>query len=475
MVNKVGFTVERVANFKCELGKQQSFLRDAKTPGLGLRVTSGGSRTYVFEARAGNRVLRRKIGDARTMLLRDAQDTARDLKRLTDAGHDPRELDRERRLAEESQAVRRRAQSAPALEAWQVYVDVHAARWSDRHKADHDAVARSGGDLITRGKRAGMSDVKQPGILRALLERPLKDITRTAIEVWVDEEQVRRPTRTRLALSLLSAFLRWCTDYNFEQISDHGERTEVYPYRDSVNENATARVKKKIAPPLPRKDCLQREQLRPWFDAVRRIPSRTQSAYLQILLLTGARRNELANLQWTDVDFRWGTLTIRDKVEGVRTIPLTPYVGSLLRELDQLNRLQQQVVSIKSAKPLAAIPDHVPLPWVFRSRLAASGRIQEPRIAHNQALDAVGLPPLTIHGLRRSFGTLAEWVECPAGIAAQVMGHKPSAIAEKHYRARPIDLLRVWHTKIETWILDEAGVPLARTTDTKVQRAGEAL
>ncbi len=461
MVNKVGFTVERVASFKCEPGKQQSFLRDAKTPGLGLRVTSGGARTYVFEARAGDRVLRRKIGDARTMLLRDAQDIARDLKRLTDAGHDPRELDREQRLADEAQAVRQRAQSAPALEAWQVYVDAHASRWSARHKADHDAVARAGGEQITRGKRAGMSDVKEPGILRALLERPVKDITRTAIEAWVDEEQVRRPTRTRLALSLLSAFLRWCADYNYEQISDRGERTEVYPYRDSVSQNATARIKKKIAPSLPRKDCLQREQLRPWFDGVRRIPNRTQSAYLQILLLTGARRNELASLRWTDVDFRWATLTIRDKVEGVRTIPLTPYVGNLLRELDQLNRLPPQVVSIKSAKSQVTLPDHVPSPWVFSSRLASSGRIQEPRIAHNQALDAVGLPPLTIHGLRRSFGTLAEWVECPAGISAQIMGHKPSAIAEKHYRARPIDLLRAWHTKIEQFILAEAGVAIS--------------
>lgn len=43
-----------------------------------------------------------------------------------------------------------------------------------------------------------------------------------------------------------------------------------------------------------------------------------------------------------------------------------------------------------------------------------------------------GLPALTLHGLRRSFGTLAEWVECPAGISTQIMGHKPTAIAEKH-------------------------------------------
>jgi hypothetical protein len=65
-----------------------------------------------------------------------------------------------------------------------------------------------------------------------------------------------------------------------------------------------------------------------------------------------------------------------------------------------------------------------------------------------------------LHGLRRSFGTLAEWVECPVGISAQIMGHKPSALAEKHYRKRPLDLLRMWHTKIEAWILVEASITL---------------
>ena len=77
-------------------------------------------------------------------------------------------------------------------------------------------------------------------------------------------------------------------------------------------------------------------------------------------------------------------------------------------------------------------------------------------------INTVGLPALSIHGLRRSFGTLAEWVECPAGISAQIMGHKPSAIAEKHYRQRPVDLLRVWHTRIEAWILEQAQIVLPR-------------
>jgi hypothetical protein len=46
----------------------------------------------------------------------------------------------------------------------------------------------------------------------------------------------------------------------------------------------------------------------------------------------------------------------------------------------------------------------------------------------------------------------------PTGVVAQIMGHKPSATAERHYRRRPLDLLRLWHTKLEGWILDEAGI-----------------
>jgi hypothetical protein len=70
---------------------------------------------------------------------------------------------------------------------------------------------------------------------------------------------------------------------------------------------------------------------------------------------------------------------------------------------------------------------------------------------------------LTLHGPRRSFDSPAEWTETSAGIVAQIMGHKPSVIAEKHYRRRPIDLLRIWHIKIEEWILAQAAITFAPT------------
>ena len=157
-------------------------------------------------------------------------------------------------------------------------------------------------------------------------------------------------------------------------------------------------------------------------------------------------------LSWEDVDFQWKSLTIRDKVEGERTIGLTPYVEALLSDL--YKRRSSSVVRRLDGQDKPSAPS----PRVFHSPRSATGRIQEPRLSHNKALQSAGLPHLTIHGLRRSFGTLAEWVECPAGISAQIMGHKPSAIAEKHYRCRPLDLLRTRHRKIEAWMLEQAGI-----------------
>jgi len=38
------------------------------------------------------------------------------------------------------------------------------------------------------------------------------------------------------------------------------------------------------------------------------------------------------------------------------------------------------------------------------------------------------------------------------------MGHKPSATSEKHYKRRPLDMLRMFHVRIEAWFLSEAGI-----------------
>lgn len=259
------------------------------------------------------------------------------------------------------------------------------------------------------------------------MDTRLADLTAERLREWLESERKRRPTYARLAFTLLRACLRWC-----------GEQPDLAGVVD-LDAIQARTVREKLPKPRAKDDVLQREQLRAWFGAVRQIGNPVIGAFLQALLLTGARREELLGLRWDDVDFQWRSLTIRDKArskggaDGTRVIPLTPYVASLLAALPRRNE------------------------WVFSSPTAESGRLQEPR-AHVKALRAAGLPHVSLHGLRRSFGSLSEWTETPTGIVAQIMGHTPSATAEKHYRVRPLDLLRVWHTRLEAWMLDQAGI-----------------
>jgi integrase len=220
-----------------------------------------------------------------------------------------------------------------------------------------------------------------------------------------------------------------------------------------------------LGKPGVKDDALQREQLEVWFKAVRGIESPAVSAYLQILLLTGARPGEVLTLRWEDVSTQWKGLTIRDKVEGERVIPLTPYVAHLLARLPRRN---EWVFS--STRALSLDPECIKRRQTKHARkgsvapvgelvqASASGHLSDAGGPHRTACDTVGLEGLTLHGLRRSFGSLSEWLEIPTGVVAQIQGHKPSATAEKHYRRRPLDLLRVHHEKIEAWMLGQAGV-----------------
>jgi hypothetical protein len=46
----------------------------------------------------------------------------------------------------------------------------------------------------------------------------------------------------------------------------------------------------------------------------------------------------------------------------------------------------------------------------------------------------------------------------PAGIASQIQGHARQGVCEQNYIRRPLGLLRMWHTKIEGWMLEQAGI-----------------
>lgn len=420
---RVKFTAGRLAVFLCPKPKTQAFLWDATAPGLALRVTANGARAFVFQSKIDGIALRMTIGNPDVWRIPEVQAEARRLQQLIDAGRDPRtEKAATEKANQETRAtakVERLRADVIGLDAWRVYCQARTGAWGARSLADHVAFAAPGGDRRKRGV-----GVKMDGALHSLLRLPLAQIDAKAVQSWATREAKTRATSARLGFRLLRAFLNWCAEHP--------------AYRDIAQPHAcrAKETRERLGKGNAKNDALQRQQLKAWFSEVQKANNPSVGAYLQTLLLAGPRPEELRGLRWKDVDFQWKAISIRDKVEGTRQIPLTPFVAHLLGNLPHRNA------------------------WVFSSPSTASkdGRIAAVREPHVKALVAAGLPHVSLHGLRRSFGSLSEWVECPVGIVAQIQGHKPSAVAEKHYRVRPLDLLRMWHEKIEVWILQEADI-----------------
>ena len=425
---KVVFTAGRVSGFTCPADKAQAFLWDVTVPGLGLRATPAGKPAYVFQSEYQSKTVRLTIGNPDAWSIEQARDKAKALQRLIDDGKDPRDLKRDALAdnAAEIVAIEARTEAAKIAaltvgEVWAVYCAERAKHWGVLHTNDHERLTRAGGVKSQRGTRG--RGVTIAGPLYPLMAFTLRDLTAPVIEAWAKREAQTRPTAARLAWRLLKVFLSWCA-----------EQPAYAALLPSTNPAKTKNTREALGKAGTKSDVLQRGQLAAWFTAVQQIQNPAIAAYLQLLLLTGARPGEVLALRWDDVNTQWKGIQIRDKVEGTREIPATPYMLHLLAALPRRNE------------------------WVFASPTSASGCLTEPNNPHTRACKAAGLEGLTLHGLRRSFASLTEWLEVPAGVVAQIQGHKPSATAEKHYKVRPLDLLRVHHEKIEAWILEQAGV-----------------
>lgn len=454
--SRVRLTAGRVADFACPASKSQAFLWDTEAPTLALRASPTGRKTYVFESRLRGATIRITIGTAgeHGYTLEKARQKAQVLTMLVDDGKDPRELERQRvadeatakaeaiaRAESEKQAAIAQAEADKAAsitvgEVWAVYLAERRPHWGDLHYRDHEYKAKAGG--LPSGRRGGKGTKTKPGPLYPLMGLPLRELDAATIEAWAAKEGKTRPTSARLAWRLLTVFLTWC--------SEQPAYAALLPVK---NPGKTKKARESLGKAATKSDVLQRGQLKAWFQCVRQIQSRTISAALQIMLLTGARPGEVLSLRWEDVNTQWKGITIRDKVEGTREIPLTPYVAQLLAALPRAN--EWVFASARWVKPMNGKPGE----WVNTS---ASGRIAVPNNPHTRACEVAGLDGLTLHGLRRSFASLTEWLEIPAGVVAQIQGHKPSATAEKHYKRRPLELLALHHNRIETWMLEQAGI-----------------
>ena len=416
---RVNLTAGAIERLTCPAGKQQAFMRDSEAPGLRVRVTSAGAKSFVYEAKLNRQTIRRTIGDVKAWSIELARTEARRLAVVLDKGQDPREIERQQQAAKAAEKAAATAKALTVGEVWPLYLENGKPKrrdaWKPRYRADLKAMAAQGGEPKKRGE-----GVTRQGPLYPLLALPLAGVNEDALKIWYDREAVASKHQAARALMMFRGFLRWCA-----------ARPE---YRSLTDRDAgkAAAIVESLPSNIRRTDALEAAQVPGLWSGVEQLSNRTASVYLRALLLTGARREELAALTWECVDFQWRKLTIADKVDNTRTIPLSPYMARLLATLPRVG------------------------PYVFAST-GKAGRITDTRASHAKALQSAAIDGLTIHGLRRSFSLLGEAAGAPAGAIAQVMGHKPSATAEG-YRPRSVDALRPFLEQIEAHILSLAGV-----------------
>lgn len=372
---------------------------------LFLRIDRRSAKTvkaFYFEREFQGAKLRIKIGDYPTWTVSLAEAQAKQLDVLCDSGKDPRAV-RQATIADaEVSRVKKRVGSVTLAEVWQAYLD---ARQRD---------IRPLKPLTVRDYKKHISKT-----FSIWADRPVRNITREAVlERYAELASKAGPAQAIQAMRSLSAVLNWVI----------GNKQ----FSGAILDNPVSALKNKTHKIKPRTNSLERGQIAAWWAACDTIGSPTAQAYLRLLLLTGMRREEAFSLQWNDLDFRWGTCTIRDSKNGdSRIIPLTAYTAKLLDELPRVNE------------------------WVFHSRTSANGRMAEPakHIAKIAAITGLHIPS---HDLRRSFSGLVEWIELPDGAVRQIIGHKPGGdVMQAHYKPRPLDLLRAMLQRYENFIMAE--------------------
>jgi integrase len=137
--------------------------------------------------------------------------------------------------------------------------------------------------------------------------------------------------------------------------------------------------------------------------------NRNAVAALRLLMLTGARRNEICGLRWEWVDFERAMLRLPDSKTGAKAIPL----------------------GAPALKILSALPRSDDQPWVFPAARGDGHFAGLPRVWRKIA-KAAGLKNVRIHDLRHSFASVSVADGASLFILGKVLGHSQSRTTEKY-------------------------------------------
>ena len=157
---------------------------------------------------------------------------------------------------------------------------------------------------------------------------------------------------------------------------------------------------------------------------------------VRLACFLGLRRGELLGLRWRDVDLQSGQLSVRwvRTAAGARVVEKPPKTAGSCRTLSiaalgELLELLRALRTQRRQEGLPCSPDDFLL-------LGMDGRPIRPS-ALSSALAAFvrehRLPPITFHGLRHTFASMANSARVPMYQISRAMGHASPGITQRIY------------------------------------------
>jgi integrase len=255
--------------------------------GFGVRVTAGGSRSFIlnYRRKLDGKERRITIGSFPDWSVVAAREEAKRLKREIDGGADP--------IGEQEES-----RAAPAVA---------------------DLCARFLEDYVPRKSPATQRDYRQQiatDILPALGETKVAAVTFADVDALHRKISKRAPTHANRVAALLSRMftmaIRW------------GMRTDN-PVK-GIERNAEGKRQRYASP----------AELTRLTTALTELPDQGAANAVRLLLLTGARRGEVLAAKWSDFDLGAGVWTkpaSTTKQKKTHTVPLSDAARQLLGEM----------------------------------------------------------------------------------------------------------------------------------------------
>jgi integrase len=339
-------------------------IQGAKVPrGFGVRITSGGARSFVINYSVARRERRFTIGQYPDWSVLRAVKEARELRQRIDRGEDP--LDG------------RRKQEAASGTTLKAIAEEYLAREGGMTRDADGKATFEGGKLRSADQRCATFDRL---VYPELGVKQISDIKRSDIVRLLDKiEDERGPRMAHVTLAYLSKLMNW------------------HAARDDDFRSPIVRGMRRVKPKERERDrILTDDELR----AVWRAAEASTGPFgrmVRFILLTSARRTEASAMAWTELNSDWTLPAARNKTKV-----------DLIRPL--------------SAEARAILPAKVDgCPFVFTTDgsnpISGFGKFKE-------ALDkACGVTGWTLHDLRRTARSLMSRAGVPTDHAERCLGH----------------------------------------------------